>query len=178
MTITAWRAQHEQAILASRADIDVAIVRPALVYGRGEGIRDPWWSPILAAKGKPDTKIEIPARKDTRPSLVHVDDVVSGLHAAIDQIEGRLGSWPVFDLASEHVGIEAIIDAIKEAVDVKKEVEYVGPKGNLLHEALAVRANVGSGRAMTVLGWQPKIREFLLRLPVYIKASAAAEEAK
>lgn len=175
--MTSWRAQHEQAILSSRSDLDVAIVRPGMVYGRGGWIWDTWWSPILAARGGPG-KIEIPAGKEGRPSVVHVDDVVSGLHAVIDRIDGRLGSWPVFDLVGEHVGIEAIVEAVKEAVGVENEVEYVGANGNTFYEALAVKANVDVGRATTVLGWRPVIKDFLLRISVYVKAFEAAKQAK
>jgi nucleoside-diphosphate-sugar epimerase len=176
--MTSWRAAHEQAILSSRGDIDVAIVRPAMVYGRGGWVWETWFAPILAARGSTEEKITIPAGREARPSVVHVDDVVSGIHAVIDQIDGRLGSWPVFDLVSEHVGIECIVEAVKEAVGAKNEVEYTGTQGNVFYEALAVRANVDAGRSTIVLGWQPKISDFLVKMGKYVRAFEAAKDAK
>jgi len=176
---TAWRTAHEQRILAARDVLDVAIVRPALVYGRGGWIWERWWTPVLEAKtASGNEKIQLPAPSDARPGLVHVDDVVAGLHLAIDRIDGRLGTWPVFDLITETCSVTEIIEAFKLAVGVKAEVEYVGPGDNPFYQAMGTRANNDGGRATTVLGWQPKIREFLMKMPIYAAAFEASQGTK
>ena len=179
VTATAWRAAHEQKILAARDVLDVAIIRPAMVYGRGGWIWDTWWSPILAARtASGNAKFQIPAPSDARPGVIHVDDVVSGMHAIVDRIDGRLGTWPVFDLIAETCSVTEIIEAFKLAVGVKAEVEYIGAGDNPFYQAMGIKANNDGGRASTVLGWQPKIREFLLKMPIYATAFEASQGAK
>lgn len=185
---TSWRPAHEQRILASRDVLDVAIVRPSQVYGKGSWIFDTWWSPLLEAqearkqgKGNKDQPtIQIPVSKEARTAVIHVDDVAAALHAAIDQIEGRLGNWPVFDLVAETIRTTEIIEAAMPVFDLDEgvEVQYVGTGDNPFFQAMGVRSNLDGARATTVLGWTPKRREFLLGIGKYIMAWKAARKEK
>lgn len=166
--------------------LDVAIIRPSQVYGKGGWIWETWWSPLLAARGqieqgsKEKVKVQVPVGREARTAVIHVDDVVSALHAVVDRIEGRLGNWPVFDLVSETVGIGETLDAVARVMKIENEVEieFTGTGENVFFQAMGVRSNLDGTRANTVLGWTPKRREFLLGMDKYVMAWEAAMEEK
>ncbi|KAJ5621261.1 hypothetical protein N7528_006044 [Penicillium herquei] len=171
-----WRPAHEQAILAARDKLAVAILRPHVVYGRGSWIFGTWWNPLAeAAKSESKSPVQIPVDAKARPGLVHVDDVAAGFHAAIDRIDGRLGEWPVFDLLSETLPLTAFLDATKVAMGLDAPIEYTGPDGNPFYEALSLVSNSDASRAKSVLGWSPKRTDILLNLPVYVEAWKASQ---
>ncbi|OJJ00343.1 hypothetical protein ASPVEDRAFT_27078 [Aspergillus versicolor CBS 583.65] len=172
--IVSWRAGQEQAILASRDVLDVAIIRPGLIYGRGSWIWTPWWEPLLKARKHGTSVVDIPADITARPSCVHITDTAAGLHAAIDRIHGNLGTWPVFDLVTETVRVQDIVDAAMSSLGLTAEVQYTGTRGDVMLEAMSTAGNSEGGRARAVLGWYPKRTEFVLNMAVYIRAWEAA----
>ena len=171
--------ETEQLVLAARDVLDVAVVRPHVIYGRSSWALGSWFGPLLDAKKKKDgAAVAIPAEEDSLVGVVHVDDVVSGFHAIVDRIEGRLGTWPVFDLFSETLPLPSVIDAAKEAAGVDAKVEYVGTKGDPFLELLSMRSRSDASRARTVLGWVPRRVEFLLNVESYFCAFEAHLEGK
>ncbi|KAL4737623.1 hypothetical protein BDV11DRAFT_216610 [Aspergillus similis] len=144
----AWRPAHEQAVLATRDILDVAILRPSTIYG-----------PYITA----------------RTGIVHVNDVAAGFHAAIDRIDGRLGGWPGFDLVAETIGIQGIIEGVKAALGVAAEVENTGTHGGAFLEAMNLVSKNDAARTRTVPEWEPKRKNFVLNLPVYVRAWEAAQ---
>ncbi|KAJ5660195.1 NAD dependent epimerase/dehydratase family protein [Penicillium longicatenatum] len=175
-TPVAWRPAHEQAILASRDKLDVAILRPHTIYGRGSWVWGAWWGPLAeAAKSRSTSPVQVPVDRTACPGVVHVDDVAAGYHAAIDHIDGRLGSWPVFDLITETVSVVEVLENVKTALGVDAPLEYTGTHGNPFLEALSLVSKSDASRAKTVLGWNPKRTEFLLNLPIYLKAWQASQ---
>ncbi|KAJ5103010.1 hypothetical protein N7532_003539 [Penicillium argentinense] len=170
-TVVAWRPAHEQAILAARDHLNVAIMRPYIIYGRGSWVFDSWWGPLAeAAKTGSDSVVKIPADISARAGVVHVDDVASVYHAAIDRLDGQLGSWPVFDVLTETISLVEIMENSKTVFQIHAPIEYIGSIGNPFLEALSISSKGDASRAKTVLGWTPKRTEFLLNLPVYIRA--------
>ncbi|KAJ6014985.1 hypothetical protein N7540_009576 [Penicillium herquei] len=175
-TPTAWRPAYEQAILAARDKLSVAIVRPHNVYGRGSWVFGTWWNPLAeAAKSGSKSPVQIPVDATARPGLVHVDDVASGFHAAIDRIDGRLGEWPVFDLLTETLPLTTFLDATKVAMGVDAPIEYTGSNENPFYEALSLASNSDASRAKSVLGWTPMRTDLLLNLPIYVDAWQASQ---
>ena len=179
--VSEWRVGHEQSILATRDTLEVAIVRPAEVYGAKSWLYEDIWGPIVDAAmsgghgGTEAATVKVPIREGAYAGVVHVDDVASGVCAISDRIFGGLGSWPVFDLATETVGMRAMIEAVREVVGCSAKVEMVDPGDHIFHKALSLRSKAGAGeRARIVLGWQPKRIEMLERLAVYVKAFEAA----
>ncbi|KAL5358548.1 hypothetical protein BJX96DRAFT_183016 [Aspergillus floccosus] len=169
--VAAWRPSHEQAILATRDILDVAILRPGDIYGRSSSGFGSLWMPLQDALdsglGGP---IQVPVEISARVATIHIDDAASGLHAAIDRLRGQLGSWPVFDLLAETVSITEIMQCSKEVFGVRGPIEYVGPSGDPFLAAMSSVSKLDASRARTVLDWHPKRTEFLLNLPIYIKA--------
>ncbi|KAL3461865.1 hypothetical protein BJX64DRAFT_150098 [Aspergillus heterothallicus] len=176
-TATAWRPAHEQAILAARDVLDVAILRPSTIYGRGSWVWSAWWGEILKAKEIRDNSkpIQIPANAQARSPTIHIDDVAAGFHAAIDRIDGRLGAWPVFDLVTETIGVQDMAEAVKDVLGITAPIEYTGTHGNPFFEALSLVSKADASRARTVLGWKPRRTEFLLNIAVYVRAWEAAQ---
>jgi nucleoside-diphosphate-sugar epimerase len=176
-TAVIWRPMHEQAILAARDSLDVAIMRPSTIYGHASWVMSSWWAPFLSAKKSCNSDpVRVPADQKARMGMIHVDDVVAGYHAAIDRIDGGLGSWPIFDLVGETISVAAIMDGTRDAVGMVATIEYLGSQGNPFFEALNLITNSDAARARTVLGWEVKRRDFLLNLPIYFQAWVAAQE--
>lgn len=172
--------ENEQLVLAAADVLDVAVVRPHVIYGRSSWVLGSWFGPLLNAKTAEwnMNSVQIPADKDALVGLVHIDDVVAGFHEVVDRIEGRLGTWPVFDLLGETLPLSSIMEAAKEAVGVKAEIEYVGAQGQPFLELLSKKMKSEASRAKTVLGWYPRKIEFLLNIEIYLKAWEAAQDGK
>ncbi|MCJ1468243.1 hypothetical protein MMC07_006871 [Pseudocyphellaria aurata] len=176
--IVSWRPRHEQAILAAPDVLDVAIVRPAEIYGCESPLWGTYWSALVASarSESPAKSIKLPVGPTARPPIVHVDDVVSGMHAAVDRVHGLLGSWPVFDLVGETVQVREVMEGIRAVLGLTAELEYVGTQSNPFFEAMGLVSNSSeSGRARIVLGWEPKRRAFLMKLALYVAAWEAAQ---
>ncbi|EAU30737.1 conserved hypothetical protein [Aspergillus terreus NIH2624] len=111
--VAAWRPSHEQAILATRHILHVAILRPGDIYGRSSSGFGSLWMPLQDA--------------------LHsgLNDVASGVHAAIDRLGGQLGSWPVFDLLAETVSITEIMECSKEVLGVGGSIECFAGKNTV-----------------------------------------------
>ncbi|KAL9082933.1 MAG: hypothetical protein Q9159_006089 [Coniocarpon cinnabarinum] len=172
-----WRPAHEQAILSSQDVLDVAIVRPHQIYGRSCWVWSAHWGLVQeAAKSGSSQPIKVPADVDSRPGIIHVDDVVSGVHGVADRVHGLLGSWPVFDLVGEHVTVRETLEGVKKIMGVKAPLDFIGNQGNPFFEALGLVNNNQSSRTNLVFGWQPKRKGFLLNLETYVKAWTAFKE--
>ena len=176
-TAVAWRPAHEQSILAARDILDVAILRPSLTYGRASWAWA-YFGPLLAAKSDSSEPIQIPADAAARTSLVHVDDLAAAFVNATDRIDGRLGSWPVFDIFTQTLAVPEVLEAAKKALAIKAPLEYAGTMGNAFLEALSLVCNAENSRARSVLGWEPKRVDLIGDMPAIIQAWKAAQEAK
>ena len=117
----------------------------------------------------------MPFEAGARIGLVHVDDMAAAFQASIDRIDGRPGNWPVFNVAAETVSIPDIIHATLEALNLESHVSFDGTGGQVLLETSSLRANGDTARAQTVLGWQPKRRDFLMNIKKYCLAWEAAQ---
>ena len=81
----AWRPDFDKTILAARDVLDVALIRPALIYGREGTIWTTFILPLLEASRKGvSVPVEVPLDANSRPALIHIDDVASGYQLAIE----------------------------------------------------------------------------------------------
>ena len=159
----AWRPAHEQAVLKARDELDLAVVRPGQIYGRGSWIFTEWWKPILDASRDPAgaATVKIPANADARSGVVHVDDLAEAVVAVAQKIHGGLGNWPVIDIGAEFITIQESTDAVKKAFDVAAPTEFVGTGGNVFLDAMSLRMEYDTSRARYLLGWEPKRTNFV-----------------
>lgn len=91
-------------------------IRPGLVYGRSCAIWSSFFAPEFEAASQGLESVNIPSTKG-RPALVHVDDVASGLHRAVDKLPllSGAGVHPVFDLIGQSESMRDIFVAVKRA---------------------------------------------------------------
>jgi nucleoside-diphosphate-sugar epimerase len=181
--LVAWRTGLEKEVLNARDVLDVAIVRPALVYGRSSAIWTSLFSPLLqAARGQGEgnsassAAVKIQVDDDSRPGLVHVDDVASGFHCAIDKLSmiAGTGVYPVFDLQTSQEDMRGILRAAARELGWKGGVELVGAGEDLFARAMCTTGNCSSGRAEIILGWTPRREGFVQGMGVFARAWESA----
>ncbi|KAF5553501.1 hypothetical protein FNAPI_6733 [Fusarium napiforme] len=77
--LVTWRVAHENAVLAASDVLDVAVLRPALIYGGESTIWTAFILPLLqVSRDKSLHTVQIPLSVDSHPGLVHVSDVATG----------------------------------------------------------------------------------------------------
>jgi nucleoside-diphosphate-sugar epimerase len=174
-SMVAWRPAQEQAVLAAKEVLDVMVIRPALVYGRSHAIWQSFFDPVIQAAKTGEKSVDIPLSTG-RPSLIHVDDVASGLHCAVDKLPAFSGTgvYPIFDLVGRTESMQDVFDALARVVGFKGEVKLLGYGDNPFAEAMSTSGNNNSGRAKTLLEWQPKRMGLVDGMDVYAKAFMAS----
>ncbi|KAJ4311378.1 hypothetical protein N0V84_010471 [Fusarium piperis] len=175
--LVAWRTDLENSILAASHILDVAIVRPALIYGRESTIWTPFILPLLqAARSSNQDTVQIPLRADSKPGLVHVDDVATGFKCAIEKLSLINGgsTYPVFDLTTSQESMRGIFDALAGVWKFTGKYELVGPGDNPFAEAMSTTMRGSSDRARQLLGWEPaRTNGFIADMDVYAAAFAS-----
>lgn len=179
--LVAWRPELEKAVLSARDVLDIMIIRPALVYGHSSAIWTSLFSPLSSAaksqsQSTANTIVEVAADPDSRPGLVHVDDVASGFHCAIDKLAliSGTGVYPVFDLQTSQEDMRGILEAAAREMGWKGKVELIGAREDLFARAMCTSGNCSSGRAKSLLGWRPTREAFVERMGVFVRAWEAA----
>jgi nucleoside-diphosphate-sugar epimerase len=175
-TLVLERPRWEQAILKAQDVLDVIIVRPSLLYG---GTAWGWSAilyPILSAAQSASSAAQVPLKEDAAPGLIHLDDVASGMHAAIDKLPliAGTGVYPIFDLTTSQENFKGIVDAAAQAIGFQGKVEYTGPGDNVYFQALTSSNNSDGARARQLLGWVPKRIGMLPRVEMFARAWMAA----
>jgi nucleoside-diphosphate-sugar epimerase len=174
-TLTAWRPQLEQEILAASDVLDTMVIRPALVYGRSSAIWTALFEPLLSVT---QVTVSIPIEPTSRPALVHVDDVTSSLHAAVDSLPciAATGVYPVFDLGTIQESMCDILEAAARSFGFRDKVQSAGAGDDLYMQAMSVSGNLCSGRVKEILGWVPRKVGFVSGMDVFGKAFVAGRE--
>jgi nucleoside-diphosphate-sugar epimerase len=174
--LVSWRPKIEREVLASSDVLDVMVVRPALVYGRSSAIWSLYFDPIRQAVQKGAGSVSLPADATSRPGLIHVDDVASGFHAAIDKLPVISGSgvYPVFDLVTSQESMVDILGFAANSLGFKGKIDLAGSGGELFPEAMNTTFNGCSGRAKQILGWDPKRVGFVQNMDLFAEAFVAA----
>ncbi|KAL6856367.1 hypothetical protein J3F83DRAFT_753156 [Trichoderma novae-zelandiae] len=175
--LVAWRVGLENSILASSDVLDVAVVRPALIYGRENTIWTPFVLPLLqAARSGSSEPVNIPLQADARPALIHVDDVATGFQKVIENLSMVNGGsvYPVFDLLTSQENMSEICSAMAAVWGFKGDCKLVGPGDDLFAEAMSTTFRGSSSRAKQLLGWEPtRIDGFVADMDVYAAAFAS-----
>lgn len=156
--LVAWRVDLENAVLKAEESLNVMIIRPALIYGREGSIWSSFFTPVLeAAKRGHEGPIEVPLDEDSKPGLIHVDDVAAAFAKGVEKLEliSGTGVYPVFDLVTSQESMRGIFDALAECWGLKGKVELKGHGGDLFAKAMSTSFRGSSVRAQKLLGWQP-----------------------
>ena len=179
--MVAWRPACERAALERRDVLNVMVVRAGLVYGREGTIWTPLWTPVLrAAQSSSTAPVNLPLDVNSTPGVIHVDDVASGLRLAVENV-ARLagtGEYPVFDLVTETVSMQAVMNAAAKVAMWDGEIVLKGAWEDQFGEAMSTSYVVGSGRAKFLLGWEANRRDFVQEMDTYFNAWKVAQEEK
>lgn len=157
--LVAWRPELERAILDAKDVLDSVIVRPALLYGGQSSLWSLWLSPIHKAATAGAKEVNIAAKPDARPGLIHVDDVVSAIHLVVSKhalVSTASGNYPIFDIVSSSEYLKTILDDAAKALSFEGQVAYDGPGGDAFAEAMNTSFRGSSTRVRDLLGWVPK----------------------
>jgi nucleoside-diphosphate-sugar epimerase len=175
--LTSWRPKLEREVITASDVLDTMVIRPALVYGRSNAIWSIFFNPIHEAAKIGATVATVTADVDSRPGIVHVDDVASGFHAAIDKLPliSGTGVYPLFDLVTSQESMSDILGAAARGLGFKGKVEMAGAGEDLFANAMCVSFNGSSGRAKQILGWEPKRFGFVKGMDVFAKAWVASK---
>jgi nucleoside-diphosphate-sugar epimerase len=177
--LVAWRPELEREVLGAKDVLDVMVVRPALVYGRScaiwTSLFEPLYSASKAGDGDGDV-LRVAADPNARPGLVHVDDVASAFHAAVEKLPllAGTGVYPVFDLQTSQECMRDILGKAAREMGFKGRVELVGAGEDLFMKAMSTSGSCSSGRAKTLLGWTPRREGFVEGMGVFVKAWEAS----
>jgi nucleoside-diphosphate-sugar epimerase len=176
LALTATRPDWEQNVLKAQNVLDVVIIRLPVLYGGTAWIWTQIFQPLLAAAQSAAPVAQVPLYDDAAPALIHVDDVASGMHAAIDKLPliAGTGVYPVFDLVTSQEHFKSIVDAAAKVLGFEGKVEYAGPGDDVFLQALTSSVNCDSARARQLLGWAPKRIGMLPRVEIYARAWKAA----
>jgi nucleoside-diphosphate-sugar epimerase len=174
--LAAWRPKLEQGILASSDVLDVAVVRPANIYGGLQKMWRPLLLPVRDAAKTEATTVTIQTSEDSAPGLIHIDDAVSGLHLVAEKIQllnnGSL--YPIFVLGTSQEKMRDILEAAAKVWGYRGEIILGGFMGNLVMEGLGLNFRADSSRATQLLNWHPKrLDGFVGRMPTFLAALEA-----
>ncbi|EHK49458.1 uncharacterized protein TrAtP1_010684 [Trichoderma atroviride] len=175
--LVSWRVGLENSILSTSNVLDIAVLRPALIYGHENTIWTPFILPLLeAARSGGLESVNIPLEADSRPALVHVDDVATGFQKAIENLSliNNGSTYPVFDLLTSQESMSEIFAAMASSWGYKGKWALVGSGDNLFAEAMSTTLRGSSSRAKQLLGWEPtRTNGFVADMDLYAAAFAS-----
>ncbi|KAI9807219.1 MAG: hypothetical protein M1825_005937 [Sarcosagium campestre] len=176
----AWRPEVEQKILAASEVLNVAIARPALMYGNGQPAWGMYFGSLRAAALSKQPSVELSADPATMMGLVHVEDVGSGITAIVDKLElldGR-ATFPIFNFVSSYENLGVVLKTAATYLGFKGLVKYTSPEGNYYAEAFSTTVNGDSNRARSLLGWSSRTGTLTGGMDVYAATYIAASDEK
>jgi nucleoside-diphosphate-sugar epimerase len=164
--LVAWRPAHEQLVLGA-SGVRSIVIRPGCVYGGAGGLTAQWFAGPAA--GKPPTVI---GDGRNRWTMVHLDDLAdayvraaeSGLAGEIFNVTDR-SRFTVLELATaaaRAAGYKGEVSPLPLAEAKKALGDFA--------DALALNQHLDSGKAVRLLGWQPRHGGFLDEVEVFYRA--------
>lgn len=162
LSISTWRAEHEQLVLdAAGSGIKTTILRPGCVYGGPQGLLRECFS--AAFRG--DT-ISVAGEGDNRWALVHVCDLADLYLRAIETRTGGVlhgtddSNLPMLELAHS-VASSARRSSNVVVLPEQEAREQLGP----IAEGWLADQQVSSERTRERVGWMPRHTSFTESLP-------------
>jgi len=165
--LVAWRPAHEQLVLQA-SGVRGLVIRAGCVYGGAGGLTAPWFA-------KPGGGVVGDGRN--RWTMVHVDDLAD---AYVRAAESGLGG-EIFNVTDRsRFTVVELATAAARAAGYKGEIpllplaEAKKTMGDFA-DALALNQHVDSGKAVRLLGWQPRHAGFLDEVEVLYRAWKARQ---
>jgi len=177
--LVAWRPAHEELVLRA-SGVRGLVIRAGCVYGGAGGLTGRWFAEPTAAMRSPSPLVErgpggeaaVVGDGRNRWTMVHVDDLAdayvrvaeSGLGGEIFNVTDR-SRFTVLEQASAAARAAGYTGEIRPLplADARKTM------GDFA-DALALSQHVDSGKAVRLLGWQPRHDGFLDEVEVLYRA--------
>jgi nucleoside-diphosphate-sugar epimerase len=150
--LVAWRVQHEEQVKAAAKSFPTAVIRPAMVYGRGGGVTARFFQTV-PEKGE----VTVVGDGENRWPMVHVDDLAELYRLILEKAEpGAV----IHGATGETVKVKQMAEAAAKGAGVPGKVNYwpvdqargvLGP----FADALALDQDIISVMAPK-LGWKPR----------------------
>ncbi|KAF2159356.1 hypothetical protein M409DRAFT_30234 [Zasmidium cellare ATCC 36951] len=155
--LVSWRPKLEKAILEARDVLDVVVIRPGCLYGRGSFIWGGWFGLLQGAVEGRRESVEVECDADATLSLVHVDEVAGALTVAAEKVSALGGTsvYPVFDVVSSRESARLILEGVARAMGFEGVVKFAKPKDPFA-VAMSTNARLDSTRIRDLLGWESK----------------------
>ena len=165
--LVAWRPAHEQLVLRA-SGVRTIVIRPGCVYGGAGGLTASWFA-------KPGEAVVGDGRN--RWPMVHVDDLADAyVRATESSLAGEIfnvtdrSRFTVLELATA----AARAAGYKGEIPLLPLAEARKTMGDFA-DALALNQHVDSGKAVRLLGWQPRHGGFLDEVEVLYRAWKARQ---
>jgi nucleoside-diphosphate-sugar epimerase len=152
--IVAWRPAVERLVLDSAGkNVRTAVIRPAMVYGRGGGILA-----SFVQSARQTGSVRIVGTGENRWTFVHVDDVADLYVRALEQ---SLAGQVYLAASGPALRVGEVAAAASRAAGAGGEVqtwplEEARKELGLLADAYALDQQVASTKAARLLGWVPR----------------------
>lgn len=182
-TLVGWRPQLERDILATKDVLDVAVLRPALMYGKTSPIWAFLLGPVLggtqAKEGRQQqltTTVTVQADPDCMSPTIHVDDIALAYVRAVEKVHLLAGTGivPIFDVQTAWENVRVLLETFARVVGFTGKIEYAEVGENAFAQAMSTSVKGDSSRARQILGWEPTRPEgFVAGMEVYARAFAA-----
>jgi nucleoside-diphosphate-sugar epimerase len=173
LPLVTWRAAHEDvAIDLAEFEVDVIVMRPAIVYGESRGIVGG-----LFEEAREKRTVTIPGTGNQHWGLVHRDDVSEAFALAVEH--GKGGER--YNLCDEsQFTVRQLGEAIAGATGAELrswEAEGVLKHLGLYGEALLASLKCTSAKARRDLGWVPRHTNFVREADDLFREWSAGREA-
>jgi len=157
LPLVQWRAAHEEIALDLAAhEVEVMVLRPAMVYGEHRGILGGWFAEAHDAH-----TVTYPGDGSQHWSLVHRDDVADAYALALEH--GAPGERYLLADESRHT-VRELAEAVAHATGAKTipwpAADLVRTHG-AVGEALLNDLVVSASKARRELGWVPRHLSFV-----------------
>jgi nucleoside-diphosphate-sugar epimerase len=184
--LVAWRPAHEQLVLQA-SGVRGLVIRPGCVYGAAGGLTAQWFAAATPPVRSPSPLVERGSGGEDRESqpgavvvgdgrqrwaMVHLDDLADAyVRAAETSLAGEIfnvtdrSRFTVLELATA----AARATGYKGEIRLLPLAEAKKTLGDFA-DALALSQHLDSGKAVRLLGWQPRHGGFLDEVDVFYRA--------
>jgi nucleoside-diphosphate-sugar epimerase len=166
--LVAWRPAQEQLVLRA-SGVRSIVIRPGCVYGGAGGLTAPWFA-------KPGVEAVVGDGRNRWP-MVHLDDLADAyVRATESSLAGEIfnvtdrSRFTVLELATA----AARAAGYKGEIPLLSLAEAKKTMGDFA-DALALNQHLDSGKAVRLLGWQPRHGGFLDEVEVLYRAWKARQ---
>ena len=189
------REDYEDSVLAAREVLDVGIIRPPFIFGRGGSAWTRALLPLvqaLDAQPQPE-QIRVPVTPHTMVNFVNIIDVGTAVEKLVNRLHSISGTSvvPLFELVSDRFDFQDICVADSKlfgctgTIMQNKSTDATGRDGgDVFLERIGRTDNMDSSKARLELGWVPQRPGFVRRTNIYahsflaIRALAKEEREK